>query len=109
MDETPRPARHRIHEPGEAAAISARRLDGRRLGGGAVSLSAIEIDLECVEIVRAHALPIPPPARPAFYEKVSDLMRGVEPGPGSYARACREAQRSFIAIPDEKPTVDGRR
>ena len=63
-------------------------------------MSRIEIDLECVEIVRANALPIPARARPAFYERVTELMRGVEPSPGAYSRACREAQRAFIAVPD---------
>jgi hypothetical protein len=63
-------------------------------------VSPIEIDLECVEIVRIAALPIPARVRPAFYERVTELMRGVEPGPGAYARACREAQRAFIAVPD---------
>ena len=70
-------------------------------------MSRIAIDLECVEIVRAAALPIAARQRPAFYERVSELMRGVEPGPGAYRRACREAQRAFIAVPDAPRPIDG--
>jgi hypothetical protein len=59
----------------------------------------LSLDLECIAIIRDHALPILPRARPAFYEKVSELLRGVELGPGAVGRACVEAQRAFLVAP----------
>jgi hypothetical protein len=38
---------------------------------------------------------------------VTELLRGVEVGPGAYARACAEAQRAFLVAPPtdlEAPT-----
>ena len=65
----------------------------------------LTVDQECVEVIRLYAQPILPRDRPRFYERVTELLRGVEVGPGSYARACIEAQRSFLFAPpiDEQP------
>jgi hypothetical protein len=59
----------------------------------------LSLDLECIAIIRDHALPLLPRARPAFYGKVSELLRGVELGPGVCSRACVEAQRVFLVAP----------
>jgi hypothetical protein len=62
----------------------------------AVTLSVTE---ECIEILRTYAAPIAPAARSRFYERVSELLCGVEVGPGAYYRACAAAQREFLVAP----------
>jgi hypothetical protein len=65
---------------------------------------------ELVEIVRQYAAPLAPAARPAFYEAIDKALGGAcVLGAGAVARVCREVQRRFVAIPDGKPVVDGRR
>jgi hypothetical protein len=59
----------------------------------------LTVEEECIEILRQAARPIASHDRPRFYEKVDELMRGIEVAPGAYARACREAQRSFLVAP----------
>jgi hypothetical protein len=60
---------------------------------------------EEVAILTEYARPLAVRDRPRFYEKVSELLRGCEPGPGSMARACRAVQPSFLnsSAIDEKP------
>jgi hypothetical protein len=73
-----------------------------------VSLSALHAELTA--IVKAAALPLLPGVRSRFYERVcAYLNEEGELGAGSVSRACRRAQAEFLAVPDEKPVVDGRR
>jgi hypothetical protein len=64
---------------------------------------------ELAEIIRRHALQIAPAMRSRFYEPVDRAIAGSELGPGSVARACREVQKEFIAAPEPKAAIDGRR
>jgi len=54
---------------------------------------------EMVAITTEYARAIAPRHRPRFYERICELMRGAEIGPGACARACREAQREFLNAP----------
>jgi hypothetical protein len=67
----------------------------------------LSVDEECIAVIRQYAWPISPHRRPAFYERVTELLRGEVLGPGSCARACATAQLDFIASPDA--IADGRR
>ena len=49
-----------------------------------------------LDIIMRHAAPLAPSDRRSFVETVVRALRGVEPGPGSIARACRQAQHAFI-------------
>jgi hypothetical protein len=54
---------------------------------------------EEVAILTEYARPIAARDRPRFYERVSELMKSREIGPGATARACAAAQREFLVAP----------
>jgi hypothetical protein len=73
--------------------------------------SPFELHAELAAIIRDAAAPLLPGSRSRFYEVVDRLLRD-EPGalgPGTVSRACRRAQREFVATPDQGPSVDARR
>jgi hypothetical protein len=60
-----------------------------------------------LRIVRDYAKPLLPSARGRFLEHVARLLEGKrEVGPGTVARACREAQRDLLAR-SEASAIDG--
>ena len=74
-----------------------------------MSPSPLAMVPELAEIIRQHALPIAPAKRSRFYELVDRELSGSELGPGIVARACRKAQKEFIAAPEPKAASDDRR
>jgi hypothetical protein len=44
---------------------------------GEPAVPPLSLDLECIAIIRDHAQPLLPRTRPAFFEKVTELLRGV--------------------------------
>jgi hypothetical protein len=59
-----------------------------------ISLSDYPLD-----IVTRAAAPLPPPDRGRFLLRVAELLRGVEIGDGTVARAVRTAQGEFFRPP----------
>jgi hypothetical protein len=59
----------------------------------------LTVEEECIEVLKTYAQPISRWDRPRFLERVDELMRGVEAGPGAYARACARAQSEFLNAP----------
>jgi hypothetical protein len=58
---------------------------------------------ELIEIVRAHAAPLPPAFRSAFLERVDELRSETEIGVGTVARVCAVAQKMFVDGDEPRP------
>jgi hypothetical protein len=54
-------------------------------------------------VIQAAAEPLRPCDRGAFLEVVAALLREVEVGDGTVARACAAAQRKFFDAPELSP------
>jgi hypothetical protein len=66
-----------------------------------MTLSATD---ECVALIHAAAEPLPRARRPAFYERVSALLRNDEILiPHRVQEACRQVQNEFLIAPVEPP------